>query len=72
VPPTVPEALKVRKLRAAGAAGALAVLASLAGAFAFESIATRQELRRPHHKGPRSHKLGMDREAARLVTSPRA
>ena len=54
VPPTTPEARNTKKLRAAGAAGMLAVFAGLAAAFAFESIASRQKLRRikPHRSAP--------------------
>ena len=71
VPPTRPEARSTRKLRAAGAAGALAVLASLAATFAFESIATRQELRPSTRTGPPQHRPATDQDATPFVTSLR-
>ena len=71
VPPTPPEARRTRKLRAAGAAGALAVLASLAATFAFESIATRHELRRSTRTGPMRHRPATDQDATPFATSLR-
>jgi hypothetical protein len=72
VPATTPEPLKVRKLRAAGAAGVLAVLAGLAAAFAFENIATRQQLRQSNRRDPPQSRVDPKHDAARLVTSLKA
>ena len=72
VSPTTPELRKINKLRAAGAAGLLGVFAGLAAGFAFESFATRQNLRRSNGTSPLSPGANAGQDDAVFMPSLRS